>query len=969
MYELSTPPPPRRPAQAQPKRGDFNRGMTIGSLTFLIAALLAVAGLLIAYATVASALPSPDELEGRASTFQSMRILDREGNLLNEAFDLNEGKRTYVELNAISPYLRQATIATEDANFYEHSGIDFYALARALYYAVREGDVVSGASTIPQQLVKMLFLTSERSMTRKIKEAVLSSEISRQYKKEKILELYLNEINYGNLAYGAEAAAETYFNKDVAELTLAEAALLAGLPQAPAYYDPYINPVWAKGRQSVVLALMVNSEFISKEEADRAWLEPLVYTPVNYDLKAPHFTLFVRQQLEELLGPEALFQSGLNVTTTLDPRLQAEAERIVREQVAQVADRNVSNGALVAMRPDSGEIVALVGSADFDNVEISGQVNMALAPRQPGSTIKPLVYLTAFEQRDRAVQERWTNGTLVADIKEEFPDGVNAPYVPTNYDNRERGLVTVRTALASSLNIPAVRALQTVGLPAFLEMAQRLGITTLNRPDYGLSLSLGAGEIPLVEMTGAFGVLANQGRRMPPITILKIIESNGNVRCEQGTATPCQPSANSGEQVISAVDAFLITDILSDNEARSAVFGANSLLRLDRPAAAKTGTTNDFRDVLTLGYTPQLVTGVWVGNSDNSEMLNISGVSGAAPIWNAFMRAALADQPALDFTPPPGVRQVEVCTETGTQPSPACPERRMRWFADDRPPLPAEQDLYQLIKLDRLTGKLATEFTPADAIEEKVFKVYPEPYRQWAEAHGIPQPPTDPSDVYTGEANLVLRQPGEGEVVSGIVTVIGSADAPAFASYELQYGISHDPGAFSPPISGPFGNVVIEGTLGQWDTTGLQDGPHTLRLVVRDQAGAEREQRVRVFVTHDAPTPPPVATPTWTVEVPTATGVAPLPTDTLPAPPPVLPTDTPVIEQPTPEPTWTLPPPVEPTPVAPPPVEATATWTPEAVTEPTAEATAAAAGDITTTLPITAANSITDSAILSSTAP
>lgn len=967
MYELRTTPPPR----TRPQQGDFNRGMTMGSLAFLIAALLAIAGLLIAYATVASALPPPEELEGRTSTFQSIRIFDREGNLLNEAFDVNAGKRTYVKLNTISPYLRQATIATEDANFYQHSGIDYFALVRAVYYAVREGDVVSGASTIPQQLVKMLFLSSERSITRKIKEAVLSAEISRKFQKDKILEIYLNELNYGNLAYGAEAAAETYFHKDVADLTLAEAALLAGLPQAPAYYDPYANPDRAKGRQGVVLALMVEANYISKDEADRAWLEPLVYTPVTYDLKAPHFTLFVRQQLEALLGPEALFQSGLSVTTALDPRLQAEAERIVREQVAQVADRNVSNGALVAMDPTTGEIKALVGSADFDNVEIDGQVNMALAPRQPGSTIKPLVYVTAFEQRDRPREERWTPGTLVADIKQEFPDGANPPYVPTNYDNRERGLVTVRTALANSLNIPAVRAMQTIGVPAFLEMAQRLGISTLNRPDYGLSLSLGAGEIPLVEMTGAFAVLANQGRYMPPVTILKITYSDGTVRCEQGTATPCQPDANSGEQVISAVDAFLITDILSDNEARSAVFGPNSLLRLDRPAAAKTGTTNDFRDVLTLGYTPQLVTGVWVGNSDNSEMINISGITGAAPIWNEFMRVALANQPVLEFTPPPGVRQYEVCAETGTLPSEACPERRVRWFAEDRPPLPPEKDLYQRIKLDKLTGKLATEFTPADAIEEKVFKVYPEQYRQWAEEHGIPQPPTDQSDVYTGEANLVLREPIEGEIVSGIVTVVGSADAPAFASYELQYGISHEPGAFSPPISGPFSNPVIDGVLGQWDTTGLQDGPHTLRLVVRDQAGAEREYRVRVFVAHEAPTPTTEATPTWTVEAPTPTMEV-FPTDT----PPVLPTATPVVETPTPipptpelptpapptvepptpEPTWTLPPTETPTvPVEPPPVEATPTWTP------------AAGGASSGTAPITETTSLTASSRMTET--
>jgi penicillin-binding protein 1C len=965
MYELQS--APRPSAARQPQGSGFNRGMKIGSLTFLIAALLAVAGLLIAYATVASALPDPDDLVTETSKFQSIRILDREGNLLNEAFDLDEGKRTYVALNEMSPYLRQATIATEDANFYQHSGIDFFALARALYYAILEGDVVSGASTIPQQLVKMSFLSSERSMTRKIKEAVLSAEVSRQYPKDKILEIYLNELNYGNLAYGAEAAAETYFNKDVLDLTLAQAALLAGLPQAPAYYDPYTygtqtvdgGPSRTKERQGVVLALMVKAGFISKDEADRAWLEPLVYAPINYDLKAPHFTLFARQQIEAFVGAEKLFQSGLSVTTSLDPRLQAEAERIVREQVALVADHNVSNGALVAIDPTTGEIKALVGSADFDNVEIDGQVNMALAPRQPGSTIKPLVYLTAFEQRERPAADRWTNGTLVADIKEEFPDGANPPYVPTNYDNRERGLVTVRTALANSLNIPAVRAIQTTGLPAFLDVARRLGITTLTRPDYGLSLSLGAGEIPLVEMTGAFAVLANGGRRMQPVTILKIVKSTGETLCEQGTALPCQPDGNSGEQVISGVDAFLITDILSDNDARAQVFGPNSLLRLDRPAAAKTGTTNDFRDVLTLGYTPQLVTGVWVGNSDNSEMRNISGITGAAPIWNEFMRVALADQPPLDFTPPPGVRPFEICAETGTLPSEACPERRTRWFAEDRPPLPPEKDLYQRVKLDKITGKLATEFTPAEAIEEKVFKVYPEPYRQWAEEHGIPQPPTDQSDVYTGDAQVLISTPVEGEIVSGVVQVFGSADAPAFVSRELQYGISHEPGAFSPPISGPFGDTVSNNLLGEWDTSGLQDGPHTLRLVVRDQAGAERDYRVRLFVTHEVIPPTLEATPTWTVEAPTPTIIA-LPTDV----PPVLPTDTPVVEAPTPlppapevptpEPTWTLPPVETPIPpVEPPPVEVTATWTPEA-------GGAGAGNTITETATLTDTTSLTE---------
>lgn len=1005
MYELQTPRAPRPRSRQQSAVSGFQRfqrGLRIGSFAFLFVALIGIASMLAGYAVIADSLPRPEELSERASTFQSTRIYDREGNLLNEAFSVDAGRRTSVPLDQIAPYLRQATIATEDANFYRHQGIDFFALARALYYAVQEREIVSGASTIPQQLVKMLFLSSEQTITRKVKEAVLSAEVSRTFKKEEILELYLNEVNYGNLAYGAAAAAEIYFNKNVLELSLAEASLLAGLPQAPAYYDPYTDPDRAKARQGVVLSLMVDAGYINTEEADNAWREPLVYTPIRYDLNSPHFTLYVRQELERLRGSDALYEEGLNVYTTLDPRLQTEAERIVREEVAALADRNVSNGALVAMNPQTGEVLALVGSADFDNVEIDGQINMALVPRQPGSTIKPLVYLTAFRQEDRPLSERWTSGTIVADIEEQFPDGVNPPYVPTNYDNRERGMVTVRTALANSLNIPAVRALQHVGLPAFLDTAQRVGITTLTRPDYGLSLSLGAGEIPLIEMTGAFAVLANQGVRVPPVTIMKIVRANGAVDCEMGTDNPCQPATGIREQVISPVDAFLITDILSDNQARATIFGPNSLLQLeDRPVAAKTGTTNDFRDVLTIGYTPQLVTGVWVGNSTNAEMRNISGVSGAAPIWNKFMRVALADQPIVPFTPPPGVRQYEVCADTGTLPSDACPERRIYWFAEDRPPLSAEADLYQRIKLDRLTGKLATEFTPADAIEERDFKVYPEQYRQWAEERGIAQPPSDASDVYTFEPRVAIRGPVEGEIVSGVVTVVGSAEAPAFASYELQYGVSHDPQAFSAPIWGPTGPPVLDGVLGQWDTTELGEGSHTLRLVVRDQAGTEYDARIRLFVAPppviEAPTPIPVEpTPTWTIAVtpvideptplPLPTDTIALPTAELPtltptliAPPPAeeptptlvvefptnTPTDTPVIDVPTVEPTLTP----EPTVI---PVEATPTWTPALPTvEPTIASSGAESGGeeadpivepispVTSTVPITTTGRVT----------
>ena len=933
-------PTPSTARASRRARAGFQRGLLSGALAFTILAALALGGALIGYAAIASGLPAPGELTQRASRFQSTRILDREGNLLAETFDPNAGRRTAVPLSRISPYLIQATISTEDANFYRHPGVDPVALLRALYYAVREGDIVSGASTIPQQLVKMVFLSPERTLTRKISEAILSAEISRRYSKEQILEIYLNELYYGNFAYGADAAAQTYFNKSVSDLTLAEAALLAGLPQLPATYDPYTNPDRAKRRQGVVLGLMVENGFITAAEADAAWLEPLSYVPLSFKMDAPHFTLYVRQQLESTFGPEALYQTGLNVTTTLDPTLQAHAERIVAEQVAMLADRNVSNGALVAMRPENGEILAFVGSADFHNVEINGQVNMALAPRQPGSSIKPFVYLAAFEQPDKPLAERWTPGTLIADIETAFPDGANPPYVPRNYNLREHGMVTVRSALANSYNIPAVRALQEVGLPNFLELMRRVGVTTLTRPDYGLSLSLGGGEIPLLEMTTAYGVLAAGGVYHPPVAILEITDSQGTVICRAHTDRPCRPlHPDSGRQVVSAVDAFLITDILSDNPARTPSFGANSVLRLNRPAAAKTGTTNDFRDNLTLGYTPQLVTGVWVGNADYTPMRNVSGITGAGPIWNQFMTAAHADEPVREFTVPPGVRQFEVCADTGTLPSEACPERRRHWFAEDRPPLPPEYDLYQIVRLDRNTGRLANEFTPPDAVEEKVFKIYPPEYRDWAEANGIPQPPIDPDAVFDFAPELFIRAPVEGEIVSGVVAVFGTANTPNFRSYELQYGVSHDPGAFSPPISGPFGAPVWDGFLGEWDTRGLGEGPHTLRLVVYDQFGGVYERRVRVFVAPATPTPQPTAT--WTPPPPTDTPVpwptetpTPWPTEAPTATPTETPWPTPELFTPTPTETPTeiptaTPLPVEPTPEELPSPEPTPTWTPE----------------------------------------
>lgn len=945
MYELQPIQPPSSSSQPRPRPGAssrarrFWRGFFSGMAAFVTAAALGGALLLIGYALIARNLPAPDELRQRASTFQSTRIFDRAGNLLHETFDPNTGRRIEAPLAKISPHLIHATIATEDVNFYRHPGIDPYALARSLYYAVQARDVVAGGSTITQQLVKRVLLSPEQTLTRKIKEAILAAEITRRYSKDEILELYLNEVYYGNFAYGIDAAAETYFGKDAADLSLAQAALLAGLPQAPAYYDPYAHPDRAKKRQGIVLGLMVEAGYLTQAEADAAWAEPLSYVPLKFDLKAPHFTLLVRQQLEQMLGPEALYQAGLNVYTTLDPQLQAEAERIVKEQVGALADRNVSNGALVSMRPQTGEVLALVGSADFANPEIDGQVNMALAPRQPGSATKPFVYLSTFEAPGKPRSDAWTSGTLLADVTTAFPDGANPPYVPSDYDAKERGLVTMRTALANSYNIPAVKALQTATLPQYLELMRRLGVSTLTRPDFGLSLALGAGEIPLIELTDAYATLANGGVRTPPVTIRQITDSQGNVLCEQGTARPCQDAQ--GQQVISPVDAFLITDVLSDNDARVPSFGPNSALHLpDRPVAAKTGTTNDYRDNWTMGYTPQLVTGVWVGNSDNTPMRNVSGVTGAGPIWNQFMRTALAKEAPAGFTPPAGVRQVEICADTGALPSDACPARQTHWFADDRLPLPKEKDLWQKVKMVRGADELATEYTPADQIEERVFKIYPAELRDWAVQHGIPQPPPGAvTPVNPADYQLVISSPAEGSTVRDVVPVLGSALAPNFASYELQYGISHDPGAFSPAIYGPVNAPVVNGQLGFWDTRGLDNGPHTLRVLVRDSHGGQFEHRVHVMVDNSAqstatPEAPPTATwtpepPTFTAEPPTATAAPPTPEPPTPAPTasPASPTETAPAPPPTdapPPPTATVLPPTttEAPPASPPPAEA-----------------------------------------------
>jgi penicillin-binding protein 1C len=682
--------------------------VALGVLLFsLVSVCLGLSAFGALYLYYSQGLPPSARLDVQQLS-RSVKIFDRTGTLLYEVTDPEGGHRSLVQPTQIPRVMKQAVIATEDPTFYSNWGIDGRGVLRAIYYQLRYGRVVGG-STITQQLVKNLFLDPEPTVQRKIREAFLALEITRRYPKEQVLAAYLNAIYFGNLAYGIQAASQSYFNQDVSQLDLAEASLLAGLPQAPSLYDPCDNPGAALARQRTVLGLMVQAGDISASQSAAAAneMENRLRAPefmkrcrVEPTLKAPHFVTYVRQQLEAQFGPEVLYHGGLQVTTSLDPRLQAIAEQEAKKQIAALQGKNVSNAAVLILNPQTGEILAMVGSVDFFDEAIAGQVNMALAPRQPGSSIKPLNYITAFKGG-------WTPGSPIYDLKTNFPDGNNRPpYAPVNYDGKYHGLVSARTALASSLNIPAVKTLYLSSTPdennfpqplAMLDTARTLGITTFSdaqgrpRQPYGLALTLGGGEVRLLELTGTYATFANQGERIPPVPYLKIDDAKGKVlfdldgkdkpkpQCArfEPNAPNEQPGAN-GLCASSAPFAYLITSILSDDDARSMGFGRNGVLKLSRPAAVKTGTTDDFHDNWTIGYTPDLVVGVWVGNADNSPMRNVSGISGAAPIWHDVMERALANTPVRDFTVPPGIVQAEICIDSGLLATPLCPRARHR---------------------------------------------------------------------------------------------------------------------------------------------------------------------------------------------------------------------------------------------------------------------------------------------------
>ncbi len=637
-----------------------------------------------------SSLPSPRQLTSQPAA-ASTEIYDRHGQLLYEIYD--DQDRVPIQLADLPDHVIEATIAIEDQKFYQHRGFDLKGITRAFVNTIFKRDL-QGGSTITQQLVKNALLTSERTFYRKIKEAILTLLTETMYSKEQILEMYFNQIPYGGTAYGIEAAARTFFDKSATEIDLAEAALLAGLPAAPTTYSPFIHPDRARARQGIVLRQMRNSHKINEEELEQALEQELEFVSPGTTIKAPHFVFYIKEQLVEKYGQHLVDRGGLKVTTTLDLSLQETAQQIVEDEIAELERAQVSNGAALINNPKTGEILAMVGSKNYFAQDIDGQFNVTTALRQPGSSIKPLNYVTGLDLK------KITPATVFADVPTCFTGGPKT-YCPRNYDGRFRGPIQVRYALGNSFNIPAVRMLKLNGLETFIASASAAGLDNLGErdaSDFGLSLTLGGGEVKMTEMATAFSTLANLGVRKNLSAILEIQDRNGEILEKF--------SPPNGKRVFSMEASYLITDILNDNNARTAAFGSGSwlVIRNHPEVAVKTGTTNDKKDNWTIGYTPSYTVTVWVGNNDNTPMGWVaSGTTGASPIWNKIMTHLLEDKEQEWQTKPTNLTGASVCNLTGALP-PEDGDCGSRYESFIKGTIPAPAPITQPVLIDKETG-------------------------------------------------------------------------------------------------------------------------------------------------------------------------------------------------------------------------------------------------------------------------
>jgi membrane carboxypeptidase/penicillin-binding protein len=914
----------RRRLRRQKQAGRTGRLILRLAGIFFALALLLVTFALVSSVTAAAAvysyftqdLPDFTEIErlGQDSdaTFETTKIYAwgppsagpggrRELVLIYEVIDPLGGDRQWLKLEEMPQNMINATVAIEDRTFWTNKGFDARGIGRAFYEYVWLGGQVQGGSSITQQLVKNNLIAPERRIVstevvvddyrRKVEELLLAQEVSQVYTKEQIMEWYLNSNFYGNLAYGIEAAARVYFNKSAGQLTLAEAAMLAAIPQSPAL-NPIDNPAEARQRQELVLEAMFREGYISRDALVAAKYTPLQVSPgieQRFDILAPHFALYVRKELEELFGPQQVLRGGLRVYTSLDLELQSQAECVARLHIARLSadigaelaadevaacpalaflpplraadvgvDHRVNNAALVALDPTTGEIRAMLGSLDYWNQAIDGSFNVAVdGLRQPGSAFKPFTYLTALSQG-------YTAATMVVDVETDFGTPYNGiPYVPVNYDRRFRGPLRVRQALGNSYNVPAVQVTTWVGVDNVIRTARSMGITTLEQGAnrYGLSLTLGGGEVKLLDMVFAFAVMDNMGvmigrtvpearqrlgyRTLDPVAILRVEDRDGRLLYEYN-----QPQKR---EILTPPLAYLINDILSDRGARCAAFGCPNALELpgNRPAAAKTGTTNDFRDAWAVGYTPQLVTGVWVGNTDNSPMHNLPGSKGAAPIWHAVMSWALQDEPMQLWPRPTGIVEMAVCDVSGLLPTPHCP-RVNEYFIEGTQPA-VYDNVFQEFRINRETGRLATIYTPAELVETKIFRIYPPQAADWVRDNEVEQPPAeyDTINVPFTSGDVAILWPQPFAFVKGEIEISGNASTDHFSYYRLAYFAG-----LTPANMQTIGEEVTEqrenDILGVWDVSHL-NGLYTLLLTVVRHDGTFEEASVPVTVDNTPP--------------------------------------------------------------------------------------------------------------------
>jgi len=683
------------------------------------------------YWTFLQDLPDPYLLAQKQPN-ATTRIYDRNGNLLYKIYD--EENRTLLALEEIPKHVIQATIAIEDQNFYTHRGLSFRGILRAVRHDFLEGEEKSlgslqGGSTITQQLVKNALLTPERTYIRKIKELALASMVELLFTKDEILNMYLNQVAYGGTAYGIEEASQTYFSKEAKHLNLAEAALLAGLPASPTTYSPFgANPQLAKQRQIQVLNRMTQEKYINSDNAQAAEKEILTFAPRIIPIKAPHFVLYIKDELSKRYGPQVVEKGGLQVYTTLDINIQEEAEKAVKKNIESIKTRyNCNNGASLITKPSTGEILAMVGSVDFFDLKNDGNVNLTTSLRQPGSSIKLVNYSYALEHGN------YTPSSVIIDSPVSYSNAWET-YTPVNYDGKFRGRVTLKKALALSLNIPAVKVLASYGVDKMVEQGRKMGITTWNEPDkYGLALTLGSAEVKMADMAVVFGSIANMGVKKNLTGVKKIIDSKGKVwqdiekpkKLWAQIAQKAYASADEpvdGQQVVSEFTAWQLIDILSDNAARAEEFGQNSPLRIkkddktDARIFVKTGTSNDFRDNWTDGCSPDFCVLTWVGNNDNQPMRKIaSGITGAAPMWHDIMAKLTEDKKESDFSKPEGMIEVEVCATNGLLPCSGCPQTKKAWFVPGTEPtqkchIPSPQECQARKK------KMEEEAKPAEEI-------------------------------------------------------------------------------------------------------------------------------------------------------------------------------------------------------------------------------------------------------------